>query len=328
MLVAAARPELLDSQPSWGSGLVAQTTIPLEPLPSDDAADARGRSSSSRAGDAPIDLARLVDVAGGNPLFLEELAASVVELGDGGELPVTVREAIAARIDAMPANARGALLSAAVIGKTFWRGVLEAVGQVEDVDEALGVLEARDFVRRDSSSQLSGDPQYTFKHMLIREVAYSIVPRAARRERHAAVARYVEETIEGASETLSPILAYHWREGGEPARAIPHLLAAADAARRGWAKNAVVDLYSKALGAGRRRRAATADPAAARLCARRARRLPARGRRARRAAPRARGAGAARSPDRTRTRDALDGTRRRDARARDRGAGARRGAGR
>ena len=83
--------------------------------------------------------------------------------------------------------------------------------------------------------------------MLIREVAYSTVPRAARRERHAAVARYVEETIEGASETLSPILAYHWREGGEPARAIPYLLAAADAARRSWAKNAVVDLYSKAL---------------------------------------------------------------------------------
>src|SRR5439155_316846 len=83
------------------------------------------------------------------------------------------------------------MLSAAVIGKTFWRGVLQAAGGVEDIDETLAVLEARDLVRRDPSTQLSADPQFTFKHMLIREVAYSIVPRAARRERHAAVARHV-----------------------------------------------------------------------------------------------------------------------------------------
>jgi len=83
--------------------------------------------------------------------------------------------------------------------------------------------------------------------MLIREVAYSIVPRAARRERHASVGTYVEETLAGATETLSAILAYHWREAGEPARAIPYLLAAAETARRGWAKGAVVDLYSRAL---------------------------------------------------------------------------------
>ncbi|MDX6512195.1 MAG: hypothetical protein QOE36_1699, partial [Gaiellaceae bacterium] len=73
------------------------------------------------------------------------------------------------------------------------------------------------------------------------------VPRAVRRERHAAVARHVEESIAGGTETLPAILAYHWREAGEGSRAIPYLLAAADAARRGWAQEAVVDLYSKAL---------------------------------------------------------------------------------
>jgi class 3 adenylate cyclase/tetratricopeptide (TPR) repeat protein len=247
MLVAAARPELLDTRPTWGSGLVAQTTIPLEPLPPAEA-EALAAQLITSTGESAPDLARLVEVAGGNPLFLEELAASIVELGESEDLPVTVREAIGARIDAMPAGARSALLSAAVVGKTFWRGVLEAVGGIEgDVDEALGVLEARDLVRRDPSSQLSGDAQFTFKHMLIREVAYATIPRAARRERHAAVAGYVEESIAGATETLSSILAYHWREAGEPARAIPYLLAAADAARRSWAQTAVVELYSKAL---------------------------------------------------------------------------------
>jgi class 3 adenylate cyclase/tetratricopeptide (TPR) repeat protein len=244
LLVATARPELLDAHPTWGAGLVAQTTMPLEPL-SEDAAQTLAARLVEIAGAKAVDPTRLVDVAGGNPLFLEELAASVAELGDTEELPVTVREAIASRIDAMPSSVRDALLSAAVIGKTFWRGVLAAIGRVTDVDEALHVLEARDFVRRDPSSQIAGDVQFTFKHMLIREVAYATVPRALRRERHAAVAGYIEDTLV-AGETLSTILAYHWREAGEPGRAIPYLLDAADAARRSWAKEALIELYTRA----------------------------------------------------------------------------------
>jgi class 3 adenylate cyclase/tetratricopeptide (TPR) repeat protein len=238
LLVATARPELLDIQPTWGTGLGAQTTMPLEPLDED---DARALADQLVVG---VDPDRLVDIAGGNPLFLEELAASIAERG-GDELPVTVREAIAARIDALPARARDALLAAAVIGKTFWRGILETVGSVDGVDDALAVLEARDFVRRDSASQVAGDAQFTFKHMLIREVAYATVPRAQRRERHAAVARYIEERLVG--EALATILAYHWREAGEPAKAVPYLLAAAESARRSWAKTAVLDLYAKVL---------------------------------------------------------------------------------
>jgi class 3 adenylate cyclase/tetratricopeptide (TPR) repeat protein len=241
LLVATARPELLDAQPTWGAGLAAQTTIPLEPL----TAEAAQTLALSIVGDGAVDPARLVDVAGGNPLFLEELAASVAELGESDELPVTVREAIAARIDATPSVVRDALLAAAVIGRTFWRGVLGTVGGIQDVDDVLNVLEARDFIRRDPSSQLAGDVQYTFRHMLIREVAYSTVPRAVRRGRHAAVARYIEEHLE--NESLATILAYHWREADEPQRAVPYLLAAAYTARRSWAKAAAVDLYARAL---------------------------------------------------------------------------------
>ena len=122
--------------------------------------------------------------------------------------------------------------------------MLETIGPDVEIDEALQTLEARDFVRRDPASQLAGDAQYLFKHMLIREVAYSSVPRAARRELHAAVARQIEDSL--VSETLSTILAYHWREAGEPSRAIPYLLDAADRARRSWARGAVIDLYTRA----------------------------------------------------------------------------------
>jgi predicted ATPase len=140
--------------------------------------------------------ARQIGAQLAGPIPLEELAASVGELGESHDLPVTVREAIAARMDALPQDARAALLSAAVVGKTFWRGLRQAIVSIADVDDALGQLEARDLVRRDSSSDLSDDVQFTFKHMLIREVAYSILPRTVRRERHAAVAQHVEERFE------------------------------------------------------------------------------------------------------------------------------------
>ena len=244
MLVAATRPELLDTRSGWGSGLVAQTTVVLDPLPEAAAAELAGHLVG---GDGGLDVGRLVEIAEGNPLFLEELAASVADRGDADVLPVTVREAIASRIDAIPDHARAALLSAAVIGKTFWRNVLSAIGGLEGVDDALAVLEARDFIRREPTSQLAGDAEFSFKHMLIHEVAYSTVPRASRRERHAAVARYVEETFEGASETLAWVLAHHWREAGEGARAIPYLLAAAEAAFQGWAQDAALQLYATAL---------------------------------------------------------------------------------
>jgi class 3 adenylate cyclase/tetratricopeptide (TPR) repeat protein len=243
MLLALARPELLDAYPTWGSGLLAQTTIPLEPLSPEDA----GRLAAhllSGAGHGAAGAKRLVEVAEGNPLFLEELAASSAE---SGELPVTVRAAIAARIDAMPADARAALLGSAVIGKTFWRGPLQAMHVVDDLDAALSVLQERDLVRRDPTSQVADDAQFTFKHILIREVAYATLPRAVRRERHAAVARHIEGTVDGSTVTLAWILGHHWREAGEPAKAIPYLLAAADAAQNGWAKDAAVDFYTKAF---------------------------------------------------------------------------------
>ena len=245
LLLATARPELLDVRPTWGAGLTAETTIPLDPLGAAEAG-MLAAAIAGGGGAGRIDLERIVEVAGGNPLFLEELAASVAEAGEG-ELPVTVREAIAARMDALPQDARRALLAASVIGKTFWRGLLAATGELDDVDGALAVLEERDLVRRDPASRLGSDPQFTFKHMLVREVAYGTLPRAVRREQHAAVAQHVEASLAGAGETLAAILAHHWREAGEHERAVEYLLVAAEAARRSWAKNSLVDLYSTAL---------------------------------------------------------------------------------
>jgi class 3 adenylate cyclase/tetratricopeptide (TPR) repeat protein len=244
--VVAARPELLDTRPGWGSGMATQTTIVLEPLSS---ADAQALATSVLADLAeaagPVD--RLVAIAEGNPLFIEELAAAVAEQPDEEELPVTVRAAIASRIDSLPPESRSALLRAALIGKTFWRSLLRPLVESDGLDAALALLEQRGFVYREPASNLPGDAQYTFKHILIREVAYGTVPRAQRRELHATIASGIDALFVDPTDSHAWLLAHHWREAGEPVRAIPYLLAAADRATRGWAKESAAGLYGTAL---------------------------------------------------------------------------------
>ncbi|MDP9343641.1 MAG: AAA family ATPase [Actinomycetota bacterium] len=247
LFVAVARPELLDHRPTWGSGLGAQTTITLEPLSASDAATIASHLLAEATGmEAAIE--RLVGVAEGNPLFVEELTSSLIEGPFAkDELPTTVRAAIAARIDALPPDPRAALLDASVIGKTFWRGALETLGSLTAVDAALDALESRDFVRREPTSQVAGDAEFTFKHILIRDVAYGTLPRATRRKRHAAIARYIEGSAKEHVPDLAWLLAHHWSEAGEPRRAIEYLLVAADRARQAWALDEVVELYERAL---------------------------------------------------------------------------------
>jgi len=244
-LLALARPELLDGRPTWGSGKLASNTVVLEPLPS----SAASRIASRWVGEgvAPEDVERLVQIAEGNPLFVEELAASLAEgIPPGAGLPTTVRMAIASRIDALPPEERAAMLDASVVGKVFWRGSLRAMDH-EDVDDVLEDLEARDLIRREPTSRMRGDVEYVFKHVLIRDVAYGTLPRADRRARHAVVARYVADMAGEQVRDIAGLLAHHWREAGEPDRAIEYLLLAADTARDSWASAEAIRLYERAL---------------------------------------------------------------------------------
>ena len=133
-----------------------------------------------------------------------------------------------------------------MIGQSFWRGVLEGIGASDDVEASLEALEARGLVRRHSQSQVEGDVEFAFKHVLIRDVAYATLPRALRRDLHAATARVIEGSVPDPSE-MAWLLAYHWREGGEPARAVEYLLAAGDRARAVLAVEETHDFYSRAL---------------------------------------------------------------------------------
>ena len=95
-------------------------------------------------------------------------------------------------------------------------------------------------------SRIEGEPELSFKHGLIREVAYTTVPIAARRTRHAEVARFMERAT-GDRAAYAAILAHHWRNAGDGSRAADYLLTAADQAGRGWAHQAAIDLCNQAL---------------------------------------------------------------------------------
>jgi class 3 adenylate cyclase len=247
LFVTLARPELFANRPAWGGGLVSATALSLEALGDREARQLAAHLLSGRAEEEYAE--RLAVAAEGNPLFIEELAAVVAERSgqDADALPTTIRSILAARLDALEPDERLVLLDAAVAGKIFWRGVLERFQQSAGLSGLLGALEERGLIRREAVSRIQGDEQYTFKHDLLRQVAYSTVPRARRRERHAAVARFLEETTTETGESAAT-LAFHWREAGDNERALPYFLAAAEYAGRGWAKERAVALYNEASG--------------------------------------------------------------------------------
>jgi class 3 adenylate cyclase len=219
MLIATARPELLERRPGWGARFRAQT-LELEALSAEDAV----RMLDELLGSTLPSGLREVVVQGaeGNPFFVEELLGTLIdrqllqrhngswrlaELPANFVVPDTVQAVVAARIDLLDPGEKQALQAASVIGRIFWASpVYELVGDLE-VD--LRILEDRDFIRRRPGSSVAGDREYAIKHALTREVAYAILPKASRARLHAAFARWLERTGEGRDD-YAPILAHHY----------------------------------------------------------------------------------------------------------------------
>ena len=243
LLLTLARPELLDIRPGWGGGMLAYNALPLEPLEGKDAAELALHLLGADAKAAEV-----AKAGEGNPLFIEQLAAVMNERGDRPEsLPTTIRGLVAARLDALPGEERDVILDASIAGRIFWRGALERIARDPDrLGSALATLERRDLIRRDTVSRIEGDEQWSFQHMLIRDVAYELQPRARRRDGHRHIAEFIEESTPEVGEA-GAALARHWRGAGELDQAVQHFIAAAEEAERGWAKQYAVTLYKEAL---------------------------------------------------------------------------------
>ena len=218
LVLATARPELLERRPGWGGGKPNATTLSLSPLSDDETAELLHALLES-----PVLLAEtqadLLARAGGNPLYAEEFARLVAEGRPPDDLPEGIQGVIAARLDTLPDGEKALLQGAAVVGKVFWLGsVSDIAGTTRwTAEERLHALERKEFVRRERRSSVAGEEEYSFRHLLMRDVAYRQIPRAERAQKHRLAAEWIESL--GRAEDHAEMLAHHYLSALELARA-------------------------------------------------------------------------------------------------------------
>lgn len=202
LVVVTARPELLQRRPSWFGGKRNATTISLEPLSHNGSRSLL--NSLLPAGELSAELWQaLVSCVGGNPLFATEYARLVSDprttpcLHDEGGLPVpsSVRGVLTAQVDSLPFEVKAVLQDAAVVGDLVSPGAVAATGGRDpgDVAKALELLEQRDFLRRQGRNSETGEIEYGFRHLLVRDVVAGQLPHAVRTAKQQRALAWFEE---------------------------------------------------------------------------------------------------------------------------------------
>src|SRR5207249_6382696 len=185
LMIVLARPELLDRRPNWGGGRLNHLAIALEPLANEAISDLIRHLLDT---DEP-ELVKLVsERSEGNPFYASELVRSYLELGSLAKLPDTVQATVLARLDLLPAAERRVLQLGSVFGRSFRATGVAAIeaGDAARVQQLSESLVDRDLIRPSEADR------YSFRHILIQEVAYSTLPRYERARLHAAAARWGE----------------------------------------------------------------------------------------------------------------------------------------
>jgi class 3 adenylate cyclase/tetratricopeptide (TPR) repeat protein len=197
LIVCVARPELLDERPGWSGEL-----IELEPLAS---GEAETLVAMLAAGVDPAIRVRAIEVAEGNPLFLEQLLALAEEDGHELAVPDTIQALLSARLDRLAPEERALLEAAAVIGKEFWRSaVIRLSAPGAEVSALLQRLVRRGFIQPERSS-LPDEDAFRFGHILIRDAAYNGIPKESRAELHERFADWLDKS----ESPYEEIVGYH-----------------------------------------------------------------------------------------------------------------------
>src|SRR4029453_2167634 len=173
--------------PGWSGEL-----IELEPLPSE---EAESLGAMLAAGLDPASRMRAAEVAEGNPLFLEQLLALAEEDGDELAVPHTIQALLSARLDRLAPGERALLEAAAVVGKEFWRNaLLDLSAPGTEVSALLQRLVRRRLIQPGRSS-LPDEDAFRFRHILIRDAAYSGIAKEGRAELHERFADWLEASV-------------------------------------------------------------------------------------------------------------------------------------
>jgi len=268
MVLCLARDELLERRASWGGGRRNATQLFLEPLTPEHSRELVAALLPEDGEVVPV----VAERSGGNPLFAEEMVRRISEEGTA-ELPDSVQAVLAARLDALEPFERRLVQQAAVVGRTFWASSLAGLAQQEgrDLDRALTGLQEKDILAPGAEGVLAGECELAFKHVLIRDVAYGMLPKVVRSRKHFEVGRFIEERAGDRTDEVVALLAEHYgraatlgREGGASSeelipireRAMRFLEEAGDAAALLYSNREAVSHYRHARGVG-----AELDPA-------------------------------------------------------------------
>jgi class 3 adenylate cyclase/tetratricopeptide (TPR) repeat protein len=225
LLLCPARPELLDTRTGWGGGKLNATTILLEPL----AADATERLIDALPGGSALPellRRRILEAAEGNPLYIEEMLAMLVDEGllverlggwqvegesDRVRVPPTISALLAARLEQLAPDERALAERAAVVGRVFEQAAVTELapeGLRAGVARGLVALVRKELVRPERSELSAGDA-FKFRHILIRDAAYDALPKSERAELHERFADWLERTVGERAPEYQEILGHH-----------------------------------------------------------------------------------------------------------------------
>jgi tetratricopeptide (TPR) repeat protein len=279
LVLAVARPELLARRSDWMEGPGSHTKIELSPLEAEDSASLMANLLEP-VGDPPDELIdAAVDLAGGSPYLLEHMVRTFFDNGtlvarddgswevhlerlDDAELPLTVDDAISARISSLTPAERELLEKASTMGSVFWMEALIALSRigkptpdlwggheslVSHYQELLDSLAERDYILPMPDSSIPGAVEYAFKHNLERETLHKLASRTQMRRFHLVVAEWLEFRLPDYGEEQCEMLAQHYEEGGAAHKAAEYYLRAGDRARARYANSKAAEYYSRGL---------------------------------------------------------------------------------
>jgi class 3 adenylate cyclase/tetratricopeptide (TPR) repeat protein len=225
LIVCMARPDLLDVRPAWSGGKLNAATVSLEPL-SDQQSEVLIMNLLGSPELSPEIRERIVETAEGNPLFVEETLAMLIDDGvlirkDGRwaaagnvsdvAVPPSIQALLAARLDRLTFEERMVIEAAAVVGKDF---VIDAVRHLvperlrSRVPSNLMALVRKELIRPERATQ-PGEDAFRFRHLAIRDAAYDTIAKTRRTELHELIADWLERTAGDAVVEQEEIVGYH-----------------------------------------------------------------------------------------------------------------------
>jgi class 3 adenylate cyclase/tetratricopeptide (TPR) repeat protein len=274
LVLGTGRPELREQRPAWFVESSHRLVLPLEPLGAAAGEALLRELLGGRAAPSRQAVETLLARSGGNPLYLEETVRMFVESGalSNGDsaraledlpVPTSLQALIGSRLDALPGQEKRLAQHASVAGPVFWSGAASHLVQdAEGVDTRLRSLETHDVVLAHDTSTVAGEREWSFRHALIRDVAYGRLPKGRRAGLHVRFAEWVSG-LPSAGDDFVEIVAHHLEQacllGREVTRsdvpppvveAVAALVRAAEKAERREGNREADRFYGRALELG------------------------------------------------------------------------------